>query len=179
MAYDMLHMKNFAERVKQLLVNKAVYWDNSPWVAAMFSIFGECACVCVWSWSSMLSWGLGCEHFLNASESPSSCKITAPWSLLFLLSLSPLACTLMARAPFEAPARHPLCWGIRTPQPDKCFLMQRMPCVPFTSLIVAYKTQNSLHVWFDGWYFTKTWTKISEKHKMSHTERVLFSVFLV
>lgn len=99
-ALYMTHMKHFASSEKQLLVNKAAYWDSSAWVAAMFSIFG--VCVCVWSWSSVSCWGLGCECFLNASESPSSREITAPWSHLFSLSSGLLLCTLMDEAPLRS-----------------------------------------------------------------------------
>ena len=62
-AFYMTHIKLFAGSEKQLLVNKAVYWDSSRWVAAMFSIFGVCVCVfeagaaCrVGGWALSASW---------------------------------------------------------------------------------------------------------------------------
>lgn len=79
-AFYMTHIKHFAGSEKQLLVNKAVYRDSIPWVAAMFSIFGVCVCVCArlkLEQHVVLGAGLR-ECFLNASESPSSRKITAP-----------------------------------------------------------------------------------------------------
>lgn len=51
----MTHIKHFAGSKKQLLVNKAVYRDSIPWVAAMFSIFGVCVCVCVFEAGRMFS----------------------------------------------------------------------------------------------------------------------------
>lgn len=96
-AFYMAHMKDFAGSEKQLLVNKAAYWDSGPWDAAMFSIFGLCVCVfeageacCVGGWAVSASWMPLSRRLAVRSQHldlVSSCSCVLWWTRL-LSSLS-------------------------------------------------------------------------------------------